>query len=652
MSLSRRVFASLGCLGLLGLAASCSASKQTELVAGISTQVQVPRDLRFIRLDVKLDGVQQLCRHYKVFDGKVQLPRTLGSIPRADKGHTITFVISGVLTDRAVEDLDSDCDFPAGFDKEGTRILRRSKQPYISDKILFVPIPLKYSCYDKSCGEDQTCKAGRCVDASVDPNRLPEYREDLIFGNTSTCFSVQSCMGTVAPAQILDSTKCLYKVPGGPPPAPLPPNGLNVRAIYDGGFSKEILDMEAKDLSEEGYFIPDPAKPQEFQLAPGMCDLVKGLDSTQSPPKPTSHRISGLEVSYACNPKTPFQPICDEDLNQIVAGNKEGTVPLNLPKAQCSAVELKTAPSALLVLVEKSDAMSKFYSEAAITAALSLSLSDPAFQTTKMAMRYLPKEKVAESCSDFADPASLAIPFKLADAARSDLVASLKAVKDDPTKLAPASVPLKLEGALAGAYKQLGDLGPATSFNKRAVLVLGNHDFDSKACGVQPQTSGDVAKAGFDQGISTYVVQFGDQNDASNTAATVATEIAAKGSGNKVPAFDARTQPAKGFDAFYQVVGDLGACVYDQPAKPIEGGDTLSYYDPIKLQSVEISAAPSCTADGSGNGWGIEKGRIRICGDACTQLRDALKAQAAIAGQANTTPPAIPVFARKAVCKQ
>ena len=92
--------------------------------------------------------------------------------------------------------------------------------------------------------------------------------------------------------------------------------------------------------------------------------------------------------------------------------------------------------------------------------------------------------------------------------------------------------------------------------------------------------------------------------------------------------------------------------LYDPPAKPIESGDTLSFYDPIKLQSVEISSAPSCTADGSGNGWGLEKGRIRICGDACTQLRDALKAQAAIAGQANTTPPAIPVFARKAVCKQ
>ena len=75
----------------------CEAKKQTEYVAGVSTQVQVPRDLKAIRVDVSVGGVVQFCRGYRVYDGKVQLPRSLGEFPSQGKPgpDPITVTVSG-----------------------------------------------------------------------------------------------------------------------------------------------------------------------------------------------------------------------------------------------------------------------------------------------------------------------------------------------------------------------------------------------------------------------------------------------------------------------------------------------------------------------------------------------------------------------------
>src|SRR5689334_5037187 len=63
----------------------CETKKQTEYVAGISTQVVVPRDLKAIVVNVSVGGVPQFCRAYRVYDGRVQLPRSLGEFPAAGK---------------------------------------------------------------------------------------------------------------------------------------------------------------------------------------------------------------------------------------------------------------------------------------------------------------------------------------------------------------------------------------------------------------------------------------------------------------------------------------------------------------------------------------------------------------------------------------
>ncbi|MCA9631301.1 MAG: hypothetical protein KC766_26750, partial [Myxococcales bacterium] len=264
-------------LSLLALSATawsgCSGEKQTELVAGISTQVRVPRDLKTIRVDVNVGGANLFCRTYKVYDGKVQLPRTLGTIP-ADKarvGEPVTLTVSGFTeeyTDNTPVAAFNDCgvfpkikrDIPDEEANGGpARVLRRSRQPYVRDKILFLPIPLRYSCFDKDCdpddkGLERTCKGGRCVDSNIDPTTLSEYRSEFIDGLGANCFNVSTCMTAAVPPAIVDPDTCTYALAGSPSappmtpaiPIPLPPgDGLNVQVDYDGGFVSEVLDRDA-----------------------------------------------------------------------------------------------------------------------------------------------------------------------------------------------------------------------------------------------------------------------------------------------------------------------------------------------------------------------------------------------------------------------
>ena len=93
-----RTIATLAALGTSALVWSgCEGKKQTELVAGISTQVRVPKDLKTIRVDVLVGGTQVKCDSYRVFDGKVQLPRTLGTLPIDDsnRGLPLTITVAG-----------------------------------------------------------------------------------------------------------------------------------------------------------------------------------------------------------------------------------------------------------------------------------------------------------------------------------------------------------------------------------------------------------------------------------------------------------------------------------------------------------------------------------------------------------------------------
>ncbi|PMZ79180.1 hypothetical protein, partial [Pseudomonas sp. FW306-2-11AD] len=74
-------------------AGGCAANKQTELVPGVMSQIQVPRNLQVVRVDVQAQGVAGSSCYIQSVDpltGGVTLPRTLGVVPDGDDGRLVT----------------------------------------------------------------------------------------------------------------------------------------------------------------------------------------------------------------------------------------------------------------------------------------------------------------------------------------------------------------------------------------------------------------------------------------------------------------------------------------------------------------------------------------------------------------------------------
>lgn len=691
MRASTRRVLTLGVVAATALAWSgCDAKKQTEFVTGVSTQVKVPRDLKAIRVDVSVGGVIKFCQGYRVYDGKVQLPRSLGEFPTSGTpgADPVTITVSG-FTEEFSESSDrpvfSDCPGTAprvgDKDQPNTRILRRSRQPYVADSIVFLPMPLKYSCFDKDCSDDtKTCKAGLCVDARIDETKLPRFSEELLSGLGGACFKASACFATSGdalmgfhgegvPAAVVDPNDCTYALPGtssAPPviggmPIPADPaavGGINVQVTYDGGYNSEVLDKDP----EEGFTIPDPTKPQRFRLAPGLCDMVKGFDKDGVG---TKHRVTAIRVTGSCQAKTPFQPLCAEDqlaaMGVVGGASSTAGAPLG-----CAATELKPAPSALMVLADDTDNMKIFYDSVDDKLGLSISLGDPAFRATDIGLTYFPG--TAASCSGFDN----AVPFRPALAARDTIFASFEAKSaSGNAALVTTTEDVGLGPAIADAAAKLAAPKYATA-NRRAILVIGNRGFDdaSTTCTPKPIAAATAARTA---GVETYVTMLARDPDAGGSAEAPlpapvpgADAVAAAGSpstlATPLAAYDARAAMQKGRaqDAFRRIVEDLATCAYDVSV-PLGSDDVLSYSDPVATPPTQATtftippaAAGTCTKAGDpGNGWGIAPGnptRVHVCGAKCDEYKGALK-KASDWGLLYKQPSlAVPVFAHKKTC--
>lgn len=647
----------------------CEGKKQTEYVAAVSTQVRVPRDLKSIRLDVSVGGVVLFCRGYRVYDGKVQLPRSLGEFPsQGTPGpDPITVTVSGFTEDfsettgNSVFDNCTSVAPKVGDPSQGTRILRRSRQPYVADNILFLPMPLKYSCFDfKGCeDETKTCKAGRCVDATIDETKLPKYTADLIDGTGGGCFHAAQCFAAAAPAAIVNPDDCTYAVPNAPPSSPpqadgVPPNpfpksgeGVNVEITYDGGLNREILDKD----DDEGFLIPDPAKPQQFRLTPGLCDLVKGFgapSATFPEGAPTEHRITAVRVSGTCRAKSPFQPLCAADQLASMGVDPGGESANASPPAACKPIELKPPKAALIILADDTKNSELFYKQAP-DQTVGLPLSDPAFQKTEIGLSFFPGDGTCATNGSFA----LAETPKLARIAKDAVKAQFVS---HGSVLKPVDTPVALDGALRDAYTFLGQPQFSTYY-RRAVLVLGNRGFDETTCSQTPAARATTAKA--TSKIDTYVLMLARNAQIADPAAPVpgSTELAL--AGGTPGAYDARANKSPAHDAFQSIVNDIATCVYDvdDPAQRPKAGDVLTYSDPIDpvAPTVSLPFNAACTGEAvGGSGFGIDPGndkRLFLCKTSCDAYRDVLRTASLYAAQNLQPAIAVPMFSHKAGCE-
>lgn len=606
-------------LAVCGVAA-CSSAPVTELVAGVSTQVQVPKELRSIEVSVKAGGQTSYCQHFEVVQGKVQLPRTLG-VNKEHDNIPVTISIIG-FTD-ASADVDSgrsDCpDDPSqlsGFAPDGIqlhpRIVRRSIQTYREQHISFVAMPLRFSCFDHLCGGENagttTCRAGSCVDANIDSANLPDYHDDLVYGDSNTCFSTNTCLATAQPPTLLDASTCLYQATG---PAGANASNLNVRVVYD-GFVAETLD----DDRDEGFFVPDPQHPDQFQLAPGLCN----------PTDPSAHKILSIAASRACPSKTANQPLCNEGSQVLIP-----------------------APSALYLMLDRSQSMQPLLTEPqGVAQVLNLTLTDASLATTSVAFKFIPS--IASAC----DPNSYKnlslettdLPFEVATKGQADIASRITAQTTGTFPATQPSFPVVLDPN--GAYGALHGLdSSAASYNRRAAIIITNNDVAANAGCVPAATSAASAAAALadpTNPLYTYVILLKNATDP-NPAQTLqnATNLATAGGTTVFDATGADAGPAA-LNAINSIIADLSSCLYEQPVNITDPSAQIAINSPLGTQNIPFNAQCSPTSSSS-DGWNFDNGRIRICGASCNTIRGVLTSTANASNAAAQSAPQVVVTA-------
>ena len=648
-------------LALIGTAAAawtgCDASKTTELVAGVSTQVQVPRDIKSILIDVNVGGANVFCMAYTVYDGHVQLPRTLGTLPAREAGTPVTIKVSAFQVDADSSDVMvlSNCSLAptVGGDPMtggGAKVLRVSRQPYSQDAILFVPMPLKYSCFDLDCGssDDMTCKAGQCVGSDTDVSKLVPYDDAVLFGKDSTCFAVfgdNGCFADIAtvPPLTVDDATCTYAIPGavGGPPLPagitapqvpsgvtLPPDGLNVRITYDSGITNEILDLD----KDEGFIVPNPSTPQIFKLVDGLCQMVHGTG-------PSTHRITGIQVSPICRPKLSSQSICAADALAIVGANPDGTA--MSPTGTCSTAALVPVQSAVEFVVDPTANAQDFYSAAS---ALIPKLSDPGLKNLLLGVQFIPDGPAA------CPTASTLASFDKTATSTSALASYISSLTGAASSVsANHNADLNVTAALEAAYADLGAGTAANAVNK-SVIVVASTGLSQSCPTAGGQTPAQVIAAA--NGISTSVIEVGatPQGACSNAAL----QSAVGGSSNCLTTTGSHAQ-----EAILKELTAAAACTYQQPATV---PDAVWFSDPAipgsTIVSVKSMATTAAQCRAAGTGYFTDGKSLIFCKDTCgayqTALTDAAALLAAAAaatdgGSSSSTtsqlPTIIPVFA-------
>jgi hypothetical protein len=564
------------------------------------------------------------------------------------------------------------------------RVLRRATLTYVNQHTLFLPMQLSFSCYDnKGCSDSQTCKGGKCVGDSIDATTLPDYDPSLLDG-TQVCFSPSTCFGSsnTYDATLVDPSTCTYAVPqyvGGGAGA-----GLNVRIAYaqntwakDPGtqqystqagapFEDEILNQDA----DEGFII-DTSTPGQFKLAPGLCSLVQAGTAAGAPPAPSSGTqaypvISNVQVGVGCAPKQLLLPFCSAQQNTNVNDNP--------PVVACgNAVPLNESPSAVYVVMDNSIAMNGAFGPSGYATAMTLSFADPVFNKTYVAFDFLHhvlSECPNPSLEDAGATTQYTAP-KVDFALSGSVQGAIKPLVLNPTytDTKPSPYPLDLGAALRiddGAYRRVSDFVNLVATNTKTQNPINNPSlmvfvnripFDSlagdagtstldlggdcpptpPATTVDTSLANQVIAAG-KAGIHTYfVVLDNGQGNGSSTLSyynQVATDVAnGGGSSSMVDVINATSSDQSAvFSSFQTTVAGAVTCVYDLPPG-IDSTATLTVMVPpgtpgfppsTSAFPMTIPPTSGCTvankASSSVNGWGIDKGRVVLCGSACQEV--------------------------------
>lgn len=642
------------------LALACTSTDPTEIVGGVTTQIKVPDYLRSVGLTVQVGGEVKFCDAYPVTNGSTTLPATLGVLGSSgiDPSKTVTVQVLGLRSDTS--DFDTDCittrPEPNETNNHEVLVIRRRRLGFVDGRILYLPLPLKESCTDVACSPDQTCVAGACVPLDIDPKTLPDYNPRLAFGTTNTCFNADLCLpqGATYPAILDDAATCSFHIdfaPNQPKPAP---GELNVRAFYN-SFGSEVLDSDLTGTpldQQEGFSFIDPNDATRFRLAPNLCNTNYNGDENHEP------RIMAVEAGPYCTAKRGFQPLCDTYTPPNPRSGSGANAAPNGGAGLCTIASLTPVQSVVYVLMDNSFRMYPFYGAGGLQFAIGLPLASPIAKRARIAFSQFPANPAQCGTNAYAVPQ---VAFGGVDDVRGPigtiLGTNLPQNQPDPPQVA-------LEAALQGAYQAVrtAPLVGTDTFAQRAVVVISNRDIAVGACMGVPsalQLAQDATQG--PNPIATYAVALGDPNEDNPTAdaSTVASATALAQAG-KTRVFNGVEDVAAGATAVSHVLTDVGSCVYTvnrldlgQPgAAALPQGSYISYVNPVdpanpgagpKAVDIPFNSACSPSSGADVSGWNSDEGRVRICGQACSDLRKVINDVSDLHLGEQVSPPPVPL---------
>ena len=302
--LERRAFPTLRALLFLAPLVACSSAEKPrgELMIAVGTDMSIPDNLDQVEVLVSMpDGTQQRL-DYPILPtspdpiGK-PMPGTLALVPPDAGGQTVRV--------RLIAQQNSSSGDPV------SRVVREAIVKVPTDRVALLPMRLHWLCdgivkkdadgtYLSDCDKDQTCVAGKCVDAAVEVEKLPIYDPGLVFGggddqgNGGTCIDVPACFASSKLA--VPSADCTL-----PLPKSVDPTSFNV-AIELSADS----DGQCTKGADSRCFVPLDNDPDDgfqiegdlVQLPPKVCEKI------------ADGKALGVATTTACPTKNPSEPIC------------------------------------------------------------------------------------------------------------------------------------------------------------------------------------------------------------------------------------------------------------------------------------------------------------------------------------------------------
>lgn len=263
------------------MAATCSCvstDRTTQITIALASETLVPTELS--RLSIRITdarGSLTYANDYEVLEPSF-FPTTLAVVPAGEESFDgplrIELVASGA--------------------KGAVQLQRTAVLAYARGRNLLLPMPLRMACVNfRSCGADQTCRGGQCVDATVGNQELTDFDEDQIFPSSDTaCFDEAACLAGAREVPV--AADCSLDVP---------PTG-NVGLVWAAAPSR-VLALQSGDALEGWTRQPDG----KGLLSRGACASL--LDPEIDPAKrEVPDRALAAYTSAACAAKSALQPFC------------------------------------------------------------------------------------------------------------------------------------------------------------------------------------------------------------------------------------------------------------------------------------------------------------------------------------------------------